>query len=74
MSKKGMIENIIDFCDSTTIHPKDINSALEAIGTTPLHFGCKIADLISRPQITVKQLADIVPELKEQLGKLNDRK
>lgn len=74
MSKKGMIENIIDFCDSTTIHPKDINSALEAIGTTPLHFGCKIADLISRPQITISELSDIVPELKEQLGKLNDRK
>lgn len=74
MSKKGMIENIIDFCDSTTIHPKDINSALEAIGTTPLHFGCKIADLISRPQITISELSNIVPELKEQLGKLNDRK
>ena len=74
MSKKENIDHIIDFCDSTTVHPKDINQALEAIGTTPLHFGCKISDLISRPQITMQSLSNAIPMLREELDKINDRK
>ena len=74
MSKKENIDHIIDFCDSTTVHPKDINQALETIGTTPLHFGCKISDLISRPQITMQSLSNAIPMLREELDKINDRK
>ena len=68
MEKKREIERIIAFCDNTPVHPKDINSALEAMGTTPLHFGCKISDLIARPQISMEKLAEVIPELKEAIS------
>lgn len=74
LEKKENIRKIIEFCDQTSVKPKDINSALEAIGTTPLRMGCKISDLIGRPQVSIKQLAEIIPELKEALETPQNRK
>ena len=74
LEKKENIRKIIEFCDQTSVKPKDINSALEAIGATPLRMGCKISDLIGRPQVSIKQLAEIIPELKEALDTPQNRK
>lgn len=74
LEKKENIRKIIEFCDQTSVKPKDINSALETIGTTPLRMGCKISDLIGRPQVSIKQLAEIIPELKEALDTPQNRK
>lgn len=74
LEKKKNIRKIIEFCDQTSVKPKDINSALETIGTTPLRMGCKISDLIGRPQVSIKQLAEIIPELKEALDTPQNRK
>ena len=74
LEKKENIRKIIEFCDQTSVKPKDINSALEAIGTTPLRMGCKISDLIGRPQVSIKQLEEIIPELKEALDTPQNRK
>ena len=74
LEKKENIRKIIEFCEQTSVKPKDINSALEAIGITPLRMGCKISDLIGRPQVSIKQLAEIIPELKEALDTPQNRK
>ena len=62
--KKEAIDRIIQFCENTPVKMKDINGALEALGTTPLRAGCKAIDLISRPQINLQNLSDLVPGLK----------
>lgn len=72
--EKENIRRIIEFCDTTSVKPKEINGALEAIGTAPLRMGCKISDLIGRPQVSIRQLADILPELKETLEAPANRK
>lgn len=72
--KKENIERLENFCNDTPVKPKDVNSALEAIGTTPLRMGCKISDLIARPQITMNTLADIIPGLREQIEMPTNRK
>lgn len=74
LEKKENIRKIIEFCDTTSVKPKEINGALEAIGTAPLRMGCKISDLIGRPQVSIRQLADILPELKETLETPANRK
>lgn len=74
MEKKQAIETLLEFCKETPVKPKDINSALENLGTTPLQFGCKIADLIARPQLSMSQLADIIPSLHEKLKQPANRK
>jgi len=74
MEKKNSIDELTKFCETFHIKANDINPALESIGTTPLRMGCKLIDLIARPQLDLSTLSEIVPQLKEQLEKPENRK
>ena len=74
LQKKEHIEEIVNFCDSFAIKPKLVNSALEALGSTPLQYGCKLTDLVSRPELNFEKLKEVVPELKERLEKAPNRR
>ena len=74
LEKKQHIEEIETFCQNFAIKPRLINSALEALGTTPLQFGCKLIDLVNRPQLNLTNLSEIIPSLKEVLNRPNNRK
>ena len=74
IEKKKYIEEIVDFCNSFAIKPRLINGALEALGSTPLQYGCKLTDLISRPELTFEKLEDAIPELKEILNRPKNRR
>jgi tRNA uridine 5-carboxymethylaminomethyl modification enzyme len=72
--KNEAVERLIHFCQETPIKPQMINSELEALGTTPLHAGCKLIDLIARPHLTLEKLSEIIPSLKEMLNAPENRK
>lgn len=74
IEKKQRIEEIEEFCKSTPVKPSEINAALESLGTTPLREGCKLIDLISRPQLNMAVLAEIMPALKEAMNRPENRK
>ena len=69
IEKKKAIEEIETFCQNFAIKPRLINSGLEALGTTPLQFGCKLAELVNRPQLNLQNLSEIIPQLKEILNR-----
>ena len=71
--KKQAIEEIEAFCRTYAIKPKIVNGALEAIGSTPLVYGCKLEDLVARPELNFEKLYAIVPELKEKVAQLPNR-
>lgn len=73
LQKKEGIDHIIDFCNNTPVKPAHINGFLESIGTTPLRMGCKITELISRPQINMQQIAEVIPQLAEAIHTLPNR-
>ena len=66
-AKKNKIGEIIYFCKQYPIKPNDINAFLEEVGTTPLQRGCKLFDLINRPQLSLLKLADVIAPFKEFL-------
>ena len=74
IEKKKHIEEIETFCENFAIKPRLINSALEALGTTPLQYGCKLIDLVNRPQLNLQNLSELIPQLKEVLNRPNNRK
>ena len=74
MQKKKYIDRIIEFCKNAPVKPREVNAFLESIGTTPLREGCKIFDLIARPQINMANLSEISPQLKELLDAAPNRK
>lgn len=67
-AKEEKIGEIIDFCKQYPIKPNDINAFLEEVGTTPLQRGCKLFDLINRPQLSLLKLADAIAPFKEFLA------
>ena len=74
IEKKDEIERIIDFTRNYSIKSDIINPALERIGSTPLRHGCKLIDLINRPQISMEDMAKEIPDFSSELEKINDRK
>ena len=61
--KKKHIDEIIRFCHDFPIKAPRINPFLESIGSTPLSGGCRLSDLINRPQISLLNLAEQVKPL-----------
>ena len=73
LQKKEHIGAIEEFCKNYAIKPKVVNGALESVGSTPLVYGCKLEDLVARPELDFQKLYDIVPELKEKVSQLPNR-
>ena len=74
LQKKEAVQRLIDFCKNFPIKAQEINSKLEALGTTPLRAGCKLSDLIARPHLTLQNLSEIIPALKEAINVPENRK
>ena len=73
-SKREAVNSIIDFTRKFSIKAALINDALEHLGTARLTHGCKLIDLINRPQITIESIAEHIPAFKEMLNNITDRK
>ena len=73
-SKREAVNHLVEFARKFSIKPALINPALEALGTTPLRQGCKLVDLLNRPQITIDNLAPHIQAFQRELDKLSDRR
>lgn len=74
LKKKECIERLIDFCRSFPVKAELINDALTALGSTPLTRGCKLSDLIVRPNISIFDLAKHIRKLNEQIENIQERR
>ena len=72
--KREKIQKLLDFTDRFSIKPALINDSLERLGTAPLRQGCKLSELIGRPQITVSNISECVLPFKNELNKIEYRK
>ena len=73
-SKREKVEEIIAFAKSFSIKPALINDTLERLGTTPLAHGCKLIDLLARPQITLDNMSREIRALSTLLDGITERK
>ncbi len=72
--KTEEIDRLLEFARNYSIKPAFINEGLEQLGTTSLKHGCKLIDLIARPQVTIENIAELVPAFKEEIEKTASRK
>ena len=68
--KKEHRDTNIHFAENYSVKAQYINEGLEKLGTTPLAHGCKLIDLILRPQLTLESVATLVPALRTELDKV----
>ena len=68
--KRNYRDQIISFCENYSIKPQYINPGLVRLGTTELAHGCKLYDLVLRPQLGLDNLSELVPAFKVELDKI----
>jgi tRNA uridine 5-carboxymethylaminomethyl modification enzyme len=57
-------DGLIQFMKQLSIKGKDVDDYLTAIGSSALNQGIKLIDIISRPQVKLVDLVNILPSLK----------
>lgn len=72
--KRDDIERIVRFTETYSIKADLINPALESLGTTPLRQGCKLIDLVNRPQVTLTNIAEHIPAFRRCLDSVTERR
>lgn len=68
--KRKNTDKIISFCQEYSVKAAKVNPYLEHIGSAPLQRGCKLTDLISRPEIGINGIATAIPALQERLSRI----
>ncbi|RXI24072.1 MAG: tRNA uridine-5-carboxymethylaminomethyl(34) synthesis enzyme MnmG [Candidatus Amulumruptor caecigallinarius] len=63
-SKRTQRDALIDFARSFSVKASLINEWLVARGTSPLSQGCKLSDLILRPQLSIAMLTEAITPLR----------
>ena len=74
LRKKQAISEIEDFCNTFSVKAALINPGLRALGSEELQRGCKLIDLVMRPQLSLSSLATLIPTLSDRLQSITDRR
>ena len=71
-SKREQMDALTEFCRQFTVKAAVVNPMLEDRGIQPLSQGQRLYELLLRPQVNMTMLAEALPELRAQLGNLEE--
>ena len=72
-NKKTVQEKLTNFIKNTSIKPNDINDFLVTRNSSELKHGCKLSDLVLRPQLGIADLAKAVPVLQVEIDSIQSK-
>lgn len=73
-AKKQAIEDLTAYLQAYHIKPNTLNAWLCERGISELQHGCQATDLLLRPQLSIEDLSTILPEIKDRVESIPDRK
>lgn len=73
LNKQKEIDETVHFLKSISVDPTEVNQLLEELGTSPIRVKQKLATLLMRPQIGLKQLLKIKDFSKSNLSFLDNQ-
>lgn len=74
LRKKQAIADIENFCNTFSVKAALINPGLKELGSEELQRGCKLIDLVMRPQLSLSTLAPLIPALSNLLNSITKRR
>lgn len=74
LQKKENINRIETFFNNTSVKPEQVNGLLEKIGSSTIKGTTKLIDLIGRPNVSINNLSEVLPQLKETIEASPNRK
>ena len=73
-TKKQAINELTTYLQSYHIKPNTLNVWLNERGISELQHGCKAADMLLRPQISITDLSSVLPDIKCRIEDIVDRR
>lgn len=73
-SKEAEIKKLTDFIENFHVKTAHINQFLVEQGTSELKNGCRLIDLITRPQLNIELLSEGINALKNAIDEIPNRK
>ena len=67
-------QKLFDYIKNYSVKPLQVNSFLESKGSAILKQGVKLIDLVSRPQINLIELINVLPDLNDYVLTIGDRR
>ena len=68
--KKRCIDHVVELTRQMTVRPADIDALLQSKGSAPMRQGMKLYDVIQRPQLTISEIAEVLPRFKAVVDSL----
>lgn len=72
VSKREQIADLVEFTHNFSVKASLINNELEKSGFQPLKQGMKLYDVLLRPQLDIKTVAQFIPALREKIDTLEE--
>ncbi len=73
-NKKEELTKLRSFLENYSIKPTLINDFLRSKNSAELKNGCKLSDLVLRPQLNITDLVEAIPALKQKTDLISSRK
>ena len=73
-NKKEELTELRSFLENYSIKPTLINDFLRSKNSAELKNGCKLSDLVLRPQLNITDLVEAIPALKQKTDLISSRK
>ena len=70
LRKREKIDAIISFSETFSVKAALINPILETLDTTPLQRGCKLEELLGRPQLTFQNLLPHIAPFRKEVERI----
>ena len=74
LHKQQDIARLVDVCGSYVVKPGELDSSLTAVGSNPVSAACKLSTIISRPDVTLRSVANEVAPLHEAIDNVSTAK
>lgn len=72
--KKEELKKLRSFLEDYSIKPALVNDYLRSKNSAELKNGCKLSDLLLRPQLNITDLVEAIPALKQKTDLISSRK
>ncbi|MCK5820810.1 MAG: tRNA uridine-5-carboxymethylaminomethyl(34) synthesis enzyme MnmG [Bacteroidales bacterium] len=61
---------VIEFFRTQSVRPEEVNDKLAELGTSHIRQKIKLKDLIARPQVSINDLLEVLPDLQELVSSI----
>ena len=65
---------LIRFFETRSVRPEEINPMLKRLGTNEIKQKIKLKDIVIRPQVSIENVENVLPDLKEKIDSIEARK